>query len=141
MIRISDNLFIRESELSFAASASGGPGGQNVNRVNTRVALVFDVSGSPSLSEYQKTRICQRLSSRINKAGKLRIVCRESRSQWANRELATGRLVRLLKNALLEERPRRKTRVPARAHRRRLDGKKRHAGIKKLRSAKVFDEY
>ncbi|NOY67966.1 MAG: aminoacyl-tRNA hydrolase [Deltaproteobacteria bacterium] len=141
MIRISDTLFIREDELSFTASASGGPGGQNVNRVNTRVTLVFDVNGSTSLSEYQKTRIRKRLSSRINKEGMLRVICRESRSQWANRELAVGRLIRLLKDALKEERPRRKTRIPARARRRRLDEKKRQAGIKKQRSTKTFDEY
>lgn len=140
MIRISENLFIPEGELSFIASASGGPGGQNVNHVNTRVTLLFNVDDSPSLSDDQKMRIHDVLSTRINKDGVLRITCQESRSQWANRELSTGRLVRLLKDALKSRRPRRKTRVPARAHRRRLDGKKRRAGIKKQRSTKNIDE-
>ena len=97
MIRISDNLFIPDGELSFVASASGGPGGQNVNCVNTRVTLLFNVDESPSLSDDQKMRIREGLSTRINKDGVLRITCQDSRSQWANRERAAGRLVRLLK--------------------------------------------
>jgi len=141
MIRVCDDIYIPENELKFVASGPGGPGGQHANHVNTRITLLFDVKRSQSLSDEQKQTICDALSSRINRDGILRISCRESRSQWANREAATGRLVRLLKDALKTRRPRKKTRIPARARQRRLDAKKRRSAIKKERSSKMIHDY
>ncbi|HMC82356.1 MAG TPA: aminoacyl-tRNA hydrolase [Candidatus Polarisedimenticolia bacterium] len=88
MIEIRDGLAIREEELRFTASRSGGPGGQNVNKVSTRVTLWFDVAGSPSLTAEQRSLIRSRLATRISKEGVLRVVSQQTRSQAANREAA-----------------------------------------------------
>jgi ribosome-associated protein len=66
MIEITDDIAICEDELVFKASRSGGPGGQNVNKVNTRVTLFFDVAGCEGLSDIQKQRILRRLATRAN---------------------------------------------------------------------------
>ena len=125
---------IAEYELRFTYSRSSGPGGQNVNRVETRVTLLFDVLGSPSLTEGQKRRIESRLATRINKEGILRVVSQRHRTREANRRAAAERFEELLAGALRRERPRRKTRVPREARRRRLEGKRRRGQLKRLRT-------
>ncbi len=135
MIEIGGGVAISEGELRFTASRSGGPGGQHVNKVSTRVTLLFDVEGSPSLSPEQKARVLRRLASRVTKEGVLRIVSQASRSQAANRAAAIERLVRLLGGALRREKPRVKTGIPAAAKATRLEQKKRRARIKKERAA------
>ncbi len=124
---------IAEDELRFTYSRSSGPGGQNVNRVETRVTLLFDVFGSPSLTEGQKRRIASRLATRINKEGILRVVAQRHRTREANRRAAAERSEELLTGALRRKRPRRKTRVPRQARRRRLEGKRRRGELKRLR--------
>jgi len=69
MIEITDNISIREDELIFKASRSAGPGGQNVNKVNTRITLFFDVPNCESFSDVQKSRILSRLATRAYKNG------------------------------------------------------------------------
>lgn len=140
MIKINGTLFIPEDEISFTASKSSGPGGQYVNKVNTRMTLCFDVAGSPSLSEDQKIRITKHLSTRISKTGMLRVVAQSSRSQLANRELATERFVALIKEALQENPPRKKTKVPAGVRQKRIDAKKHRSRFKKLRSRIITPE-
>ena len=124
---------IAEDELRFTYSRSSGPGGQNVNRVETRVTLLFDVFGSPSLSEGQKRRIASRLATRINKEGILRVVSQRHRTREANRRAARERFEELLTEALRRKPPRRKSRVPRAARRRRLEGKRRRGEVKRLR--------
>ena len=82
MIRITDTLFIDEDELTFTASRSAGPGGQNVNKVNTRITLWFNVAASPSLSPEQKERILANLPTRVSKDGVLRVVSRAAEASW-----------------------------------------------------------
>lgn len=123
-------LFIPDQEIWFTASRSSGPGGQNVNKVNSRITLWFDLETSPSLSDEQKSRIRQRLSTRINKEGKLWLVAYADRSQHANKEEALSRFAALLNNALAEEKPRHKTKVPSSSRRKRLDAKKRRSVLK-----------
>lgn len=134
MLEIDANLSIPENELLFTASGSSGPGGQNVNKVSTRVTLWFDVLHSASLTEEQKDRISRNLAARINKKGWLRITVEEHRSQAANRKLAREKFCRLLFEALKERPVRKKTRVPKRSRRRRLENKKQRSRKKKLRS-------
>jgi ribosome-associated protein len=134
MIEIAENTFLREDELVFKTSRSGGPGGQNVNKLNTRVTVLFDVAGSPGLSEGQKQQIRSRLSTRLNKEGILHVVSQKHRSQEANRQAAVERLQELLREALRPRPIRRKTKTPAAARERRLREKKRRSSLKQQRS-------
>jgi ribosome-associated protein len=139
-MKINDNVDIPDDELTFTASRSSGPGGQYVNKVNTRMTLWFDLARSPSLTEEQKFRIQNHLSTRISKTGMLRVVAQGSRSQMANKELATLRFVELIKEALQENPPRKKTRIPAGARQKRIDEKKHRSIFKKLRSKRLSSE-
>lgn len=139
MISITDEIRIDEDKIIFKASRSGGPGGQNVNKVNTRMTLLFDVAGCAGLSDAQKRRILTRLATRANKSGVVRVVSQKFRTQKANRRAALDRLQELLKEALKIRRPRKKTRVPQRAHRKRLEEKKRRGALKRLRSERNFE--
>ncbi|MHC4617691.1 MAG: alternative ribosome rescue aminoacyl-tRNA hydrolase ArfB [Planctomycetota bacterium] len=139
MIEISGDISIREQELVFKASRSGGPGGQNVNKVNTRVALFFDVANASSLSDDQKKRILRQLGSRAGKNGVIRVVSQRYRTQRANRKAAVERLGELLKKALERKPVRQKTKVPAWAKQRRLDRKKRRSALKRQRTDRNFE--
>jgi len=130
MININPRIIIPESELSFTFSRSSGAGGQNVNKVNTRVTLSFDLDGSTALGSREKGLIRRRLGNRISGEGVLMISASEHRSQWANREAVRERFVQLLKEALHTARPRKKTRVPRAERRRRIEGKKHRARLK-----------
>ena len=137
MIRITDTLFIDEDELTFTASRSAGPGGQNVNKVNTRITLWFNVTASPGLSPEQKERILSRLPTRVSKDGILRVVSQGSRSQLANREAAIERFITLLQDVLTDLPPRKKTKASRQAKARRVDEKKQQ-GIKKKQRGRVM---
>lgn len=137
MIKVTNTLSIPEEELHFKASRSSGPGGQNVNKLNTRMTLLFDVRNSPSLSQRQKESIRRRLATRINQEGVLRVVCQRHRTQAANRRGATQRFVELLVDALKKRRPRRKTQVSAAVKRRRREERERRSRLKRSRSESV----
>jgi len=124
---------IPEDKLVYRFSRSGGPGGQNVNKVNTRVTLFFDVKGSGAFSEAEKGRILRRLRTRANKKGVVRVVCQKCRTQKANREGAYERLTELLEEALRKRRVRKKTKVPTYSREKRLAEKKRRGELKKQR--------
>ena len=133
MPRITDRVVVPEAELRFVFSRSSGPGGQHVNTTDTRVTLLFDLEGSPSLAPADKALIRARLGGRLDREGRLRISCQARRSQKANREAAVALFVSLLRQALRVARPRRPTRVPVSAKRQRLVRKKRIAERKRLR--------
>ncbi len=136
MIGITKTLSIPESELSFTFSRSAGPGGQHVNKVNSRVTLNFDVAGSGSLSDEQRERIRELLRTRINREGVLRVISQKHRSQRANRKEATERFAELLREALRRSIPRKKTRIPKAVTERRLEEKRKLGLLKKDRSKK-----
>ena len=134
MIEIDENLSIPDSEVTFTASRSGGPGGQNVNKVSSRITLQFTVPESTALSDEQKEKILERLASRISGEGILQVSSRQHRSQLSNKEEATARFAELIREAL-QERPIRKKTKPARAAKvRRLNEKRKRGEIKRLRS-------
>ncbi|HEY4590035.1 MAG TPA: alternative ribosome rescue aminoacyl-tRNA hydrolase ArfB [Thermoanaerobaculia bacterium] len=137
MIPIDDTLAIPDEEVTFATSRSGGPGGQNVNKLETRVTLRFDLAGSTALSEEQKARLRERLATRITKDGVLQVTSQRHRSQAANRDAAVERFVELVQEALREEVPRKRTRPSRAAKARRLDEKKRRSGKKRERAAPI----
>ncbi len=141
VIKVTDTLSIPEEEFRFKASRSSGPGGQNVNKLNTRMTLLFDVTNSPSLSQEQKESIQRRLATRINHEGVLRVVCQRYRTQAANRREATERFVEVLVDALKRRRPRRKTQISAAVKRRRREERARRSRLKRSRSESVnWDE-
>jgi len=136
MIEITRDTCINEDKLVFKVSRSSGPGGQNINKLNTRVTLFFDVSNCQSLSDLQKRRIFTHLSSRVDKSGVLRVISQKFRTQRANRRAAVERLQQLLADSL-EIRPiRKKSKVPYAAKQRRLEEKRRRSLLKRQRSAK-----
>ncbi|MFC1800313.1 alternative ribosome rescue aminoacyl-tRNA hydrolase ArfB [Candidatus Eisenbacteria bacterium] len=124
---------IQDYEISYTFSRSSKPGGQNVNKVSTRVTLLFDVEASQSLSDRQRDRIGEKLASRIGKDGVLRVVSQKYRTQKANREAALERFVALLAEALKSQRRRRPTAVPGKVREGRLEAKKRRGRIKRER--------
>jgi ribosome-associated protein len=137
MLEVNESVALPESEISYRTSRSSGPGGQNVNKVETRVTVLFDVDASAVLSDDQKRRIRARLATRIDKSGVLRVVSQRHRTQGANRDAARQRLAELVSDALARRRPRKRTRKPASAARRRLDDKRRRGEIKRLRKTPV----
>ncbi|MGA1979719.1 MAG: alternative ribosome rescue aminoacyl-tRNA hydrolase ArfB [Sedimentisphaerales bacterium] len=139
MIKISRGIFISEDELVFKFSRGGGPGGQNVNKVNTRVTVLFDAANSRSFSDEQKGQILRRLASRADKDGVIRVVSQRCRTQKANREAAVERLEELLREALKKKAARKKTKVPEAAKRKRLERKKRRGFLKKQRAERSFE--
>jgi ribosome-associated protein len=132
MIEIKKGVAIPENLLAFKFSRSS-PGGQNVNKVSTRVTLLLDIANCPAFTDAQKTRIGARLKTRISKDGVLRVISQRHRTQAANKNAATTKLVELLADALETKPHRRKTKTPAYAVRRRLEEKKRRGMLKKQR--------
>jgi ribosome-associated protein len=133
MLVINSQLEIPEDEIVLEASPSSGPGGQNVNRVHTRVSLLFDVAASSVLTEGQRARITERLASRISKERILRVVSERHRTQGQNREDVRERFQTLLAAALTDEPPRVPTRVPRREKHRRLENKRHRSEVKRGR--------
>ena len=132
-LRVTPGLTIPESELSWRFSRSSGPGGQGVNTADSRVELVWDAAGSPTLSAVQRERILDRLGGRLVD-GVLTIAASEHRAQLRNREAARERLAELVAEALAPPAPPRRPTRPSRASKqRRLDAKKRRTDVKRMR--------
>ena len=120
-------------ELSYKTSRSGGAGGQHVNKVESKVTLVWDVEQSAALSPLEKTRIRERLANRLQKEGLLQMDSSTERSQIKNKELVTLRFFRLLDAALEPDKPRIPTKTPRSQVFNRLDRKKKQAQKKQSR--------
>ena len=132
-VRINEELVVPVSELDFRFSRSSGPGGQHVQRSDTRVELLFDVAHSPSLSEEQRSRIRHRLGGYIDGEGVLRLVSSATRSQLSNREDAVQRFQALLAGALRVHRRRVPTRPTAAAREQRLTAKRTRSRVQQMR--------
>ena len=114
-------------ELQVQTSRSSGPGGQNVNKVESRVELRWHVATSYLLSDEQKQTIQEKLAGQLTAEGYLLVTAQESRSQLRNKETALQKLHELLQKALHRPKPRRPTRPSRGAVRKRLEEKKRHS--------------
>ena len=131
---------IPHAELRFRTSRSSGPGGQNVNKLETRVELMFDVVRSPSLSDDQKKTVLSALATRIDSEGILHISSQKSRSQWENKQLVIERLATLLHSALRVRKKRVKTGPTRGSKERRVQAKKKHSEKKKMRRVNLSNE-
>jgi ribosome-associated protein len=120
-------------ELFFKTSRSSGKGGQNVNKVSTKVELNFDVAGSALLTPEQKQRIMERLPNRINKENILQVVVQSERSQFRNKELAIEKFKQLIASCFVEKKKRIKSKLPRSVKEKRLNDKKKRGEKKKLR--------
>ena len=132
-LTITSHLSISFSEISFRTSRSGGPGGQNVNKVETKVEILFDANNSPSLTDIQRSIILERLKGRIDSSGILRVTAQRSRSQFQNKEFAVERFVELLRNALKPRKARIETKPTRLAKAKRLLAKRRQSEKKQSR--------
>lgn len=129
---------IPESELHFSFARSGGPGGQNVNKLNTKAVLRWNLRESPSVPEETRAVLLEKLASRINEEGELVLSCDRHRDQLSNREDCLERLRELIEQALFVPKARRKTRPSRAARERRLTAKRQTAEKKRLRG-KISD--
>jgi len=137
VIKITPQIAVSEQELSFTFDRSPGPGGQKINKTSTRVTLHFNVEQSISLSNKQKQLVRERLATRINSQGILKISSSKERTQLANRRSTVNRFVELMSKAVIPPKRRKRTRPPASANRKRLEEKKKRGSLKKTRSAGV----
>lgn len=133
MIPITPYIAIDEEELQESFLRAGGPGGQNVNKVETAVQLRFDVANSPSLPDWLKQRVRGVAGRKLTADGVLVLVAQVHRSQERNREDAKARLVEILAKAAERQAPRRPTRPTLASKTRRLDAKSTRSGVKKMR--------
>ncbi len=132
-IVINQDLSIPDAEVRFSAARSGGPGGQHVNKVNSRVILEFDVMHTSVLSPYQKRKIFEMVGHRMNQQGILRLQAQRHRTQSANRADLLERFIEIFRDALRPVKSRVATRVPRSVREKRLEEKKLRTQVKRVR--------
>ena len=126
-LHVNEQIEIPEAELIVRTSRSTGAGGQHANVTDSRVEVAFDIAGSPTLPEWARSRLLERLGPRVT------AVAQDERSQLRNREIARSRLAERLRSALERPRPRRPTRPGPAARERRLESKRRQSRRKQER--------
>jgi len=127
LLAVNESLSIPRSELDVRVSRSSGAGGQHVNKTSSRVEIFWNVLTSRVLDDAQRTRLREKLSSRMTSDGSIRVVASDMRSQSRNRELAEKRLADLVRRALIVPKKRRATKPTRASKEARLESKKRHS--------------
>lgn len=125
-------------ELDYKAVRSSGAGGQNVNKVSSKVVLSFNLHASNALTQEEKALAGTRLSSRLTNDGILILQCDEDRSQLRNKDIVTKRFIAVMETALKEDKPRKPTKIPRSVIRKRIEGKRRQADKKQNRKRPDF---
>jgi len=139
LLAVNESLSIPRSELDIRVSRSSGAGGQHVNKTSSRVEIFWNVLESRALDDAQRSRLREKLASRLTSDGSIRVVASDMRSQSRNRELAEERLADLVRRALIIPKKRRATKPSRAAKEARLESKKRHSTKKAERGKKSFD--
>ena len=123
-----------ENEFVYSTSRSSGPGGQNINKLNTKVELRFNINKTSLLSDEEKEMICRKLPNKINGEGELILIAQSERTQLMNKKIVTEKFYLLVSKALTSPPKRRSTRPTTASKIKRLEKKKKHGHIKKLRN-------
>lgn len=126
------------SELKFSASRSGGAGGQNVNKVNTKVELSFDLYASLLLSDEEKAILAEKLASKVNAEGILKISSQTDRTQLGNKEACIKKFYVLVEKAFVVRKKRKATKPTAASKEKRLDSKRKQSELKSIRQKRDF---
>lgn len=148
VVHVMDDLEVRKDvvipgwEMWMTTSTSSGPGGQHANKAETRVTVHWNLGDTTVLTDDQRARVANRLSSHVNDDGELSVTAGDTRSQHRNRKIARDQIVEMVRKALKKPKRRKKTRPPWWAKRKRVQNKRHRGRIKKLRkSPKVPDDY
>jgi ribosome-associated protein len=139
LLAVNESLSIPRNELDVRVSRASGAGGQHVNKTSSRVEIFWNIPSSRALTDEQRARLLDKLSSRLTTEGSIRVVASDMRSQSRNRDFAEERLADLVRRALVVPRKRRPTRPTRAAKEARLDSKKRHSNKKRKRQDRSFD--
>ena len=139
LLQVNDTLSIPRSELDVRVSRASGAGGQHVNKTSSRVEIFWNIPGSRALSEEQRSRLVEKLASKLTTEGSIRVVASDMRSQSRNRDLAEERLADLVRRALIIPKKRRATKPTRAAKEARLESKKRHSTKKRDRRTTSLD--
>lgn len=140
MIVVNERITIPREEIEFEFARSGGPGGQNVNKVESKAILRWRPGASPSLPEDVRGRLLTTLASRLTAGGELLITSQRTRDRGRNIEDCLDKLRRLILASAAPPRPRRPTRPTAASRRRRAEDKTRHSQTKRLRGSRPETE-
>ena len=140
VLHINEQMVIPLTESTFSASRASGPGGQHVNKAETRVQLRWNPSRSVALTETDRAQVCDRLAARLTTTGDIVLACGIHRSQRRNRQTCLDRLARLLRAALVPVQPRHKTRPTSASREKRLQQKKHRSDTKQRRRKPTGDD-
>jgi ribosome-associated protein len=133
MVFTESTIELLKKEFKYFASRSSGPGGQNVNKVSSKIEIRFDIESSSVFSPEQKLILIAKLGNRITSEGELIITCQEDRSQLKNKETATRRIIELLQRAITLRKSRKPTRPTRSSVEKRIELKKQRSSVKQNR--------